>query len=37
LENEKSIEEAKRKLIEVGIGRKYIEKFTEEIMKGLGV
>jgi len=37
LENGKSIEEAKRKLIETGIDRKYIEKFTEEIMKDLGV
>ena len=37
LENGKSIEEAKRKLIETGIDRKYIEKFTEEIMKELGV
>ena len=37
LENGKPIEEAKRKLIETGIGRKYIEKFTKEIMRGLGV
>ena len=37
LENGKSIEEAKRKLIETGIDRKYIEKFTEEIMKEFGV
>ncbi len=37
LENGKSIEEAKRKLIETGIDRKYIEKFTEEIMKEPGV
>ena len=37
LENGKSVEEAKRKLIEAGIDRKYIEKFTKEIMRGLGV
>jgi len=37
MKNGKPVEEAKRKLIETGIDRKYIEKFTEEIMKEFGV